>query len=82
MERATLIQNGGAHDAPSGRMPAAARGCESERGTWGELCPDCGVRLPPRPALLQSWHGARTNDPLRSERARSLNSPLRHWRLR
>ena len=81
MERTTLTQPAGPHDAPSGGM-SDATSCESERGTWGEICPDCGARLPSEPGSLQSWHAARTNDRLRSERARSLNSPLRHWHLR
>ena len=62
-------------------MSAGSGGCESERGTWGEICPDCGARLPPEPAPLQSWHGARVNDPSLSAQARSTNSPLRHWTL-
>jgi hypothetical protein len=49
---------------------------------WGGICPDCGARLPPEPAPLQSWHGSRVNDPKLSEQARSMHSPLRNWRLR
>ena len=26
--------------------------CESTRGKWGDVCPDCGVRLPPLPGPL------------------------------
>ena len=28
--------------------------CESIRGEWGELCPDCGQRLPPKPGPLMA----------------------------
>ncbi len=72
-------------EAPTGLCDGVAAGappCQSERGAWGELCPDCGTRLPPLPAPLQSWHAARRNDPILSERARALRSPLRHWHLR
>ena len=63
-------------------MSTGAGGCESERGTRGDICPDCGARLPPQPAPLQSWHAARVNNLKLSEQARSPNSPMRHWRLR
>ncbi len=82
MERIILNQIGEAQEAPSNRMAVGAMPCESERGAWGELCPDCGARLPPLPAPLQSWHAARRNDPILAERARALRSPLRNWHLR
>jgi hypothetical protein len=55
--------------------------CESDRGEWGEICPDCQRRLPPRPGPLQSWHAARVNDAEASERSRRTRSPLRLWHL-
>ena len=30
-------------------------GCESDRGEWGQPCPDCGTALPARPGPLSSW---------------------------
>ena len=33
--------------------------CESDRGEWGGICPDCGKRLPARQKPLTSWHAAR-----------------------
>ena len=79
MEPTTLNQIG---EAPGSGSSNGARPCQSERGAWGELCPDCGARLPPLPTPLQSWHAARRNDPILSERARALRSPLRNWHLR
>ena len=76
-----LSQNIDLHEAWSGARSDAGV-CQSERGAWGEICPDCGGRLPPEPAPLQSWHGARVNDLRLSAQARSTNSPLRHWHLR
>ena len=82
MEPTTLNQIGEAQEAPCDGMAVSAMPCESERGTWGELCPDCGARLPPLPTPLQSWHSARRNDPILSARARAMRSPLRNWHLR
>lgn len=36
--------------------------CESVRGTWGEICPDCGQPLPDRQPPLSSW---KANKPMR-----------------
>ena len=82
MERISLNQVDEAPAVLCGGMAASAPTCQSERGAWGELCPDCGARLPPLPTPLQSWHAARRNDPILSERARALRSPLRNWHLR
>ena len=82
IEPTTLNQIGEAQEAPCVGLAVGAHPCESERGAWGALCPDCGARLPPEPGPLRSWHAARVNDPILSERARALRSPLRHWHLR
>jgi hypothetical protein len=33
--------------------------CESDRGEWGQKCPDCGKPLPARQKPLSSWHAQR-----------------------
>ena len=33
--------------------------CESTRGKWGGICPDCGERLPSIPKPLESWMAQR-----------------------
>jgi hypothetical protein len=35
--------------------------CESVRGEWGEICPDCGERLP-NPGPVASWKSQRPLD--------------------
>ena len=71
--------------APSMRAAADAAAapvfCESDRGEWGGICPDCGRPLPPLPGPLQSWHASRVNDPELSVQARERGSALRHWHL-
>ena len=58
--------------------------CECERGEWGEPCPACGQRLPPRPGPLRSWHAARAIDAAASAQARASlqhTESFRHWHL-
>lgn len=43
--------------------------CESDRGEWGQPCPDCGVTLPSRRSL-RSWKAAREIDEELSAQAR------------
>lgn len=33
--------------------------CQSTRGQWGQVCPDCGQVLPKRQPPLQSWKAER-----------------------
>lgn len=33
--------------------------CESVRGEWGDICPDCGKPLPTNPGPLRSWNSQR-----------------------
>ncbi len=48
--------------------------CESDRGEWGACCPDCGVRLPPRPGPVRAWHSTRAIDPDHSAQAHATAS--------
>lgn len=52
--------------------------CESTKGKWGEVCPDCGQRLPARPKPLTSWHSQRNLDEVRSNNAQEASklSPM------
>jgi hypothetical protein len=43
--------------------------CESDRGEWGQRCPDCGKRLPARQKPLTSWMAARSTDAEASAKA-------------
>lgn len=36
--------------------------CQSDRGEWGEICPDCGKRLPAAQGSLTSWQAARDDN--------------------
>ena len=47
--------------------------CESVRGEWGGICPDCGKRLPAKPGPMKSWKAQRETDQWASELSR-LNS--------
>ncbi len=58
--------------------------CTCVRGEWGQLCPECGQRLPPRPGPLQSWHATRAIDAAASAQARATvlqTQSYRHWHL-
>lgn len=52
--------------------------CESDRGQWGEVCPDCGQRLPAKAGPLKSWFSTRNLDEELSERGtiNGMNSPM------
>jgi hypothetical protein len=57
----------------SGSIPAPVAApapmCESDRGEWGQRCPDCGKRLPARQKPLTSWMAARSTDAEASAKA-------------
>lgn len=36
--------------------------CQSTRGEWGGVCPDCGRRLPARQPRMASWMAERHNE--------------------
>lgn len=44
--------------------------CESDRGEWGEVCPDCGQRLPARQGPMSTWMASRNRDEVRAANAR------------
>lgn len=48
--------------------------CESDRGEWGQECPDCGKILPPRPGAMKSWMSSRKVNAQLSENARAATS--------
>ena len=64
-----------------------AAGCESVRGEWGGICPDCGRRLPPVPRPMTSWQAAREINAVLSDaatkmvRSQSNQSTLDNGRL-
>lgn len=41
--------------------------CQSTRGEWGEICPDCGQRLPARQPPLAAWKSSRSKINLASQ---------------
>ncbi len=50
--------------------------CESTRGEWGQVCPDCHQMLPRRQPPLSSWHSQRNLDEVRSENATRTAPPM------
>lgn len=50
--------------------------CQSTRGEWGKLCPDCGQRLPARRPWA-GWTTTRAHELDRLAEVRSRNSRLR-----
>lgn len=45
--------------------------CESTRGQWGSICPDCGCRLPAKKGRLMSWMAQRNIDEQYQESGRA-----------
>ncbi len=56
--------------------------CESDRGEWGGICPDCGQRLPPRPGPMTTWMAEKYGNPEQTRNARAAIAAGRVPRMR